>query len=119
MPKCRSARAFTFAASSATRCRTPSTTMKSLPCPCILAKRILRGSMWRILPTAKGPLPTRIMGLPHAVHGPRSPGPERHPMGKDESGTLARVVRAHEQDILAEWMRDQGHERRDALQEVE
>src|SRR4051812_10288866 len=42
------------------------------------------------------------------------------PMGKDESATLARVVRVHEQEILAEWMRDQGgSRRRDAIEEVE
>ena len=41
-------------------------------------------------------------------------------MGKDESAVLARVVRTHEQDILADWMRDQGHRsRRDPVQEVE
>ena len=41
-------------------------------------------------------------------------------MGKDESPTLARVVRVHEEEILADWMRDQGSSRRrDAIQEVE
>jgi rsbT co-antagonist protein RsbR len=41
-------------------------------------------------------------------------------MGKNESDVLARVVRTHESEILADWLREQSSERRNtALQEVE
>ena len=41
-------------------------------------------------------------------------------MGKNESDVLARVVRTHESEILADWLREQSSDRRNnALQEVE
>ena len=40
-------------------------------------------------------------------------------MGKSDNAVLARVVRTHESEILADWLREQGNEQRNPLQQLE
>src|SRR6476469_6819793 len=119
----------TSSAPSATRWRTPSSTTKSLPWPCILVKRSFgRPSMPPFYVAVSCPIAGRHAATCHTRGLPRPdsrearfhPGPERISPMKDHA-SLAAVIRKNEPQLLDEWTREQAarQTRRDKVHEAE